>query len=158
MKRRRLSTLYADYAGIIAAAICLIHCLAAPLVLGAAAHSHEHAHHPEGPWYLHRGWDFVFLGIGLMAVRYSARHSHHRWMKWLLWGTFASLAMSVLLEASGEIFRYMVYVASAALISAHVFQLLRWRRRPFTASPASPSPQIEARQVLRHQDPAHVLH
>jgi len=123
MNLPRLRSLYADYAGIIAAVVCLIHCLAAPLVLGAAAHGHTHDHLAQGHWYLHRGWDFVFLSIGLFAVWYSSRHSHRRWMNRLLWGSFGFLALSVLLEASGEIFRYLVYLSSLILVAAHLLQL-----------------------------------
>lgn len=125
MNLPRLRSLYADYAGIIAAVVCLIHCLAAPLMLGAAAHGHTHTHEhvADGPWYLHRGWDFVFLSIGLFAVWYSSRHSHRRWMNRLLWGSFGFLALSVLLEASGEIFRYLVYLSSLVLVTAHLLQL-----------------------------------
>lgn len=154
MKRSRLHSFYADYAGIIAAMVCLIHCLAAPLLLGAAAHSHAtlegHAHHhADAPWYLHRAWDFVFLGIGLVAVWYSTRHSHQRWMKRLLWGTFGALAFSVLLEAQGEWFRYLVYAASLVLVSAHLLQLRQVSRRPVKAdSRTSRLPEPETMQVL----------
>ncbi len=125
MRLSRISTIYADYAGIIAAIICLIHCLAGPLILGVTAHNHGHEHTAEGPWYLHRSWDFVFLGAGLLAVWQSSRHSQQRWMKSLLWITFGFLAGAVLLEEQGPWFRYLVYLSSLGLIVAHLFHLRR---------------------------------
>jgi uncharacterized BrkB/YihY/UPF0761 family membrane protein len=148
MKRTRLRSLYADYAGIVAAVVCLIHCLAAPLVLGAAAHGHSHSHdhaHAADVWYLHRGWDFVFLAVGLFAVWYSSQHSQQRWMNRLLWGSFGFLALSVLLEASGSFFRYLVYLSSLILVVAHLLQLRR------AACARKPSGYSEARSLHRQQ-------
>lgn len=122
---------YSDYLGIASATICLIHCLAGPVVLGATAHAHDgHAAH----WLADHRWDYFFLLLGLAAVWYSARHTAHRAMKVLLWLTYAFLAASILLETQAWIFRYLVYGASAGLIVAHLLNLRQMLRRHMMVS------------------------
>lgn len=119
----------ADYTGIIAAFVCLIHCLAAPVLLGATAGMQGHEHHADTPWYLHHFWDYIFLAIGFLAVRYSANHTPLKWMKVLLWFSFLALGMSIFLEHYSEVFRNLVYVASSLLIGSHLYNMRNlWRR------------------------------
>lgn len=114
--RRQLS----DYLGISSATICLIHCLAAPILMSMGVAVHDHEGHDHG-WQmlLSHGWDFVFLGIGFVAVILSSRHMSSRPRKFLLWGSFAFLAAAILLEHVGPIFQYLVYASSVALILTH---------------------------------------
>lgn len=115
---------YADYLGLTSAFICLLHCLVAPLFLGVATHVHgAEAHVHEIPWYAHSAWDYVFLGLGFLAVRWSVAHSHHIWIKRLLWLSLAGLAGAILLEGVHEVFSYLVYASSAALISFHIWNI-----------------------------------
>lgn len=115
---------YSDYLGLTSAFVCLLHCLVAPLFLGVATHVHgPEGHIHEIPWYAHHAWDYVFLGIGFLAVRWSASHSHHLWIKRLLWVSLASLAGAILLEETSAIFSYLVYASSAALIVFHIWNL-----------------------------------
>ena len=124
---------FADYTGILAAFICLVHCILAPLWLGAAAELHHHHHAADMPWFLHHGWDFVFLLVGFLAVKFSSRHTHQNWMRMLLWVSYGLLAAAILLESYGEIFRNLVYISSIGLIGAHLLSLkasLRKTKRP----------------------------
>jgi len=139
MENKYFPSAYADWTGILAATICLLHCLAGPLILGVSAHAHDHVTEAGLPWYLHENWDYLFLVIGFIAVRFSARHSHHRWMKVLLWGSYASLAGSILLEHVGPIFQNLVYVSSIVLIGAHLYQL----RNAFTV-PKTEKKELES--------------
>lgn len=130
-KHPKTTSSLADYTGILAAFVCLLHCLAGPIVMGATVGAHGHDHSADGPWYLHRAWDFVFLGIGFLAVAYSARHTPRPWMKRLLWASFASLTAAILFETYGQVFRLLVYLFSVVLIGAHLYNLRNlWRRRP----------------------------
>lgn len=108
----------ADYLGILSAFVCLIHCLAAPLLMGAAAHLHEHQ-----SLFLWQEWNYLFLGLGLLAVWWSSRHTHHRLMRVGMWTTFGFLAAAVLMETYAEELHYLVYAASMGLIVAHVINL-----------------------------------
>ncbi|MEO1451826.1 MAG: MerC domain-containing protein [Bacteroidota bacterium] len=115
---------YADYLGLTSAIVCLIHCLVAPLFLGVVTHVHAgEAHVHEVPWYALPFWDYVFLGFGFLAVRWSVAHSHHTWIKRLLWISLAGLAGAIFLEEVHHIFSYLVYASSAALIIFHVWNI-----------------------------------
>lgn len=128
-----------DYIGIISAFLCLIHCLAGPILMSAGLVAHNHSHslggdeHLHGDHFLlHRGWDFVFLTIGLFAVIFSTRHTPTKWIKSLLWITFGFLAGAILLEEQAPFFQYLVYISSIALIVAHyanISQLIKALRK-----------------------------
>ncbi len=112
-----------DYLGISSATICLLHCLASPILMsmGVAVHDHAPGHDHGHGWevLLSHSWDFLFLGIGLAAVWWSASHTHHRGRKLLLWVSFSFLAGAILLEQVGFLFQILTYAASILLISAH---------------------------------------
>lgn len=131
---------FADYLGITSAFVCLLHCLATPVLLwaGTYAHAHPvHAHESAEPvtteawWHLllHHGWDFLFLGLGLFAVWQAAKHASGP-MRGLLWAAFAFLAGAILLEHYAELFRYLAYGASLLLIGLHLYNLRDAFRRP----------------------------
>lgn len=128
MSRFSFLSRFSDYLGIISAIICLLHCLAGPLTVGAAVHLHEHHDH-SGHWYLDHRWDYFFLLLGFVAVWFSARHTQRRLMKGLLWFTYVALAGAILMESQAWIFQYLVYGASLALISVHVYNLRHLLRR-----------------------------
>ena len=111
----------ADYLGISSATICLIHCLATPILLSMGISVHEHHEGHEHGWMLllAHGWDFVFLGFGFLAVFWSSRHTFHLGRKLLLWASFLFLAAAVLMEEHGATFQYLTYIASLALIATH---------------------------------------
>ena len=119
-----------DYLGISSATICLIHCLAAPVLMSMGIAVHDHEGHAHG-WeiLLSHGWDFVFLGIGLIAVILSSRHMNSRPRKFLLWGSFGFLTAAILLEEAGSIFQYLVYASSLALILTHTANIKAILRR-----------------------------
>lgn len=114
----------ADYLGISSATICLLHCLATPILVSMGVHVHAHEGHDHG-WtlLLSHGWDFLFLGIGFLAVYWSSRHTFHPGRKALLWASFAFLAGAILLEHWGPMFQYLTYLASGLLIFAHIRNL-----------------------------------
>ncbi len=116
-KKRPIS----DYLGISSATVCLIHCLATPILmsLGISVHDHGHAHDHGWTMLLSHGWDFLFLGIGFLAVLWSANHTKHLGRKVLLWASFLFLAGAVLLEDHGATFQYFTYAASLVLIATH---------------------------------------
>lgn len=107
-----------DYIGIFSAVVCLLHCLAGPIFLGASAHMHDHEH-----FFLDPNWNYLFLGIGFVAVWYSSSHAHNKWLKYLLWGTYIVLALAIIFETQTEFLHYVVYGASVALIIAHIVNL-----------------------------------
>ena len=121
---RTVST--SDYVGIASAVICMLHCIAAPLVFGAANHAHHH-----WDFVLAEQWNYVFLALGFVAVLWSTRHAHGKVIKWALWITYAALAMAILMESFAEELHlhFLVYGASTALIVAHLVNLRKHIKR-----------------------------
>ena len=116
-RREKDQKSYADMLGIGSALLCLIHCLAAPILLGLGV-NFDHA---ETSFFLHEFWEIIFLILGLVAVYFSSRHSPTSFIRILLWGTYISLAASILLHEASPIFQYFVYAASIALIITHIY-------------------------------------
>lgn len=97
-----------DLIGIASAALCTVHCLAAPLVLLLFAASDF--------WHT---LSYVFLGISFVAVYFATKHTHDKKISLLIWGSFALLTISVLLEHQIHAMHYVGYLASAGLIWGH---------------------------------------
>lgn len=125
----------------LSATICMVHCLITPLIFGAYAHTHRRARafgpdfaemmgqpavHPADYWHM---LDYVFLAIGLAAVWYAVRHAHSRWIKALLWGSFAMLTACIFMESQAVLFANLLYLASAILIIAHGINIFQQRRQ-----------------------------
>lgn len=105
-----------DVLGIGSAFLCLIHCIAAPALLGLGSGLHEH----HSSIFLHEFWDFFFLILGFIAVYFSSKHSESTFLKILLWTTYLSLFFSIMFHHSSPVFDYIVYAASILLITAHI--------------------------------------
>ena len=119
------STSFSDYLGITSALICLLHCLAAPVLMGWGVLAHSHG---ENFW-LDHSWDYVFLGLGLIAVWFSSEHTHQKFLKVLLWITFGLLCGTVFLGHSYPVFQVLAFAASLGLIFAHLLNLKETLKR-----------------------------
>ena len=122
-----LSSIHSDRLGILSAGICLIHCILTPLLFGTYIQTEgfggklmNQAHQ-----FAHSGFqvDYVFLAIGLVAVMLSSRHTAHKWIKALMWGSYGILLLSVISNHSSGIFFWSLYAASLSLIVAHIINL-----------------------------------
>lgn len=98
-----------DLLGIASAALCTVHCLAAPLVLLLFATSEF--------WH---ALSYVFLAISFVAVYFATKHTHSKQISLLIWGSFTLLAISLILEHQIHAMHYVGYAASAGLIFGHV--------------------------------------
>lgn len=114
-RKDRDSRELSDVLGMGSALLCLLHCIAAPVLIGFGAGLQE----VHSSFFLHEFWDIVFLALGFIAVFYSSKHSRSSFLKILLWTTYLSLFCSVLLHHSSPVFEYLIYAASIILIIAH---------------------------------------
>ena len=112
----------ADYIGIAGSVLCLIHCIATPILLmGSALAPHEH---------LSIGFlslDYLFIGVNVLAVFFATRHYAQPAIKRALWGFLTLFAAGLLLEHTNDFFRYMGYVASAGLVITHLINIRQHR-------------------------------
>lgn len=104
-----------DLVGMISSFLCVIHCLAMPIVLSVYSASNGHHHHET-----HDPLDYMFIFLGLIAVLFSTRNHHSTPMvKVLLWASFALFAFGIAFKTAGHAFEYVSYLGSIGLIAAH---------------------------------------
>jgi len=104
-----------DVLGMSSALLCLVHCLAAPVLLGFGVNFHK----VESSFFLHEYWDLIFLFLGFIAVWFSSKHSTQPIVKVTLWITYIFLFCSILFLHASAIFEYATYASSFLLIIIH---------------------------------------
>ena len=109
-----------DTFGVISSTLCMLHCLATPLLFL----SHASTTGAEAPvWW--KWIDIVFLVISFLAVYQSAKTTSRQFMKPALWGSWLVLAFAILNEKF-ELFHLpeaLTYVAAITLTILHVYNL-----------------------------------
>jgi hypothetical protein len=118
---KRISASTADLMGISASVLCLIHCLAFPLLIsfgfffGAMdEHGHEHWH-----WL-----DYLFIGMAIIAVFFAAKNAHNYWIKVALWITVLLFSGAVLLH---EDYPQMLFVSATLSIVLALIHTINWK-------------------------------
>jgi len=110
----------ANILGVAASSLCLVHCLATPLLfsLHASQLNHHHAH----PFW----WgllDIFFIIVSLVAVYWSAANSSKKWMQYALWISWVLLA-AIILNEKMEIMHIpesFIYLPSISLVVLHLY-------------------------------------
>jgi hypothetical protein len=113
----------ADYVGIAGSILCIIHCLAAPLVVVSSSLLKNDLALQSGFLSL----DYVFIIVNIVAVYFATRHHHSRLVSTALWCFLALFGIGLLLEDYSPIFEYMAYTASAGLVVSHLLNLRQHR-------------------------------
>lgn len=114
---------FADYIGISGAFLCLLHCLALPLLMMANAVLAQVF--AQVSWLIN---DYTFAGLALVAVFFSAKQAHSVQIRQWMWGSALFFALMVLLADQHEVFEWASYAGSIGLISAHTANLRQCRR------------------------------
>lgn len=104
-----------DILGMISSGLCLIHCLAGPVLVLLGYTFIE----PDG-WHL---WDILFLVISGWAVYTVTKGHSMQWIKWGLYSSIALLAISVFFSHDYPIFKVTSWIAAASLVVFHSFNL-----------------------------------
>lgn len=117
-----LSTSKADLLGMTNSALCLVHCLAMPLLvaMGAAI-----LHHPLV--------STAFIAVAGFAVWAAVRRSPSRWLGRFLWAAWAVFSLSLLLEEAHHGFELSALVASGLLVLGHGIHWRNSARAPVVA-------------------------
>lgn len=113
--------LQADYVGALASGLCVVHCLATPLlfIVQAGTSCGE-----AGPWW----WsiiDFFFLAISAVAVWKSAKNSQRRWLSialYISWVVLALLLINHRLHLM-TLPHILLYGPALALVGFHIYNL-----------------------------------
>ena len=109
-----------DIIGAAASSLCLIHCLATPLLFVAHANvSYMTTSKPQ--WW--GALDLIFLVVSLVAIIWSSKNTTKKWVGKALWLSWIVLAFIVLNEKLGLIplFEEIIYLPALALIFFHIY-------------------------------------
>ncbi|MFP3597164.1 MerC domain-containing protein [Chryseobacterium sp. SIMBA_029] len=98
-----------DAVGISAAVLCLIHCIAFPLLLIIPLGI---SHNP----YI----DLAFLLIGGVVVYRVTRTMKNRRLQFLFWASLFCISISVLADLIFEVHIPLIYLGAAGLITGHI--------------------------------------
>lgn len=107
----------ADYIGITGSVLCIIHCLATPVLLLTVNFAHE------GLKVGYLSLDYVFILVNIFAVYHATKHAHSVTIKRALWGFLAFFTACLLLEDVSEAFEYAGYAASLGLVITHLVNI-----------------------------------
>lgn len=124
---RRISFQSADIMGISASILCMIHCLAFPVLISVGFifspvdnHIHEHDH-------IHFDWhwiDFLFVALAIWAVYNAAKSTQSKSIKIALWVAVSIFSVGVLLH---DVFYWMLYVSLIASIGLVIIHIINWK-------------------------------
>lgn len=108
----------ADYVGITGSILCLVHCLATPVLLMTSTVLKDEL--------VRTGFlslDYVFIGINIVAVYFATRHNASHTIRTSLWGFLMLFAIAILLEDKNPVFEYISYLASLGLVASHLINI-----------------------------------
>lgn len=116
-------TLKIDFIGVSASFLCLIHCMATPLIFIAKANS-IYAHEIAPFWW--KSMDWIFLTFSFYAVYRTTKIQHKKWLNNILWGSWMALFTLIINEKTEFIHlpELLIYIPSVLLILAHLYNLM----------------------------------
>lgn len=102
----------ADITGIINSSICIVHCIATPILISLGAYF------LESPIFA-----YLFIAIAFATIVRAIKRTTSNKIKTALWIGFAGLSTSLLLEETWAGFEYAGYIFSALLIVTHIVNI-----------------------------------
>jgi hypothetical protein len=123
---------FGNIIGICSSSICLIHCLATPLLLTLGLHS------LTSPW-----TKYVFIFIAFLAIYKTTIHSPFYKIAILLWVSFWIFLFSLLFENTYPILEYPGLLASVGIITGHILNIRYGKRCKAQDSNSSNEKDIE---------------
>lgn len=111
-----------DNIGALASGLCLIHCLATPLLFLTQA-CHLNGCHDAPAWW--KGIDYFFLIISFFAVYRSVKTTSNKNLAIALWVSWSALCFIILNETFSVIAlpEYTIYIAALSLVALHLYNL-----------------------------------
>ncbi len=122
-----------DYLGILGSGICLVHCLATPLIMLVQAY-----YKTEVSISSHEGiryWDYIFLITCFVAVFFTTKESTSQKISSSFWLFFFFFAIAILFEDDFKYINLLGYFASVGLIITHIINIRNCRRCQTKNSP-----------------------
>lgn len=107
---------YSDIIGIVGSTLCLIHCVATPLLIAIGA-----------GFFASEELNYIFLGVAFFAIRHSTIHTHHKGIQYLLWTGFIGFSLSILLHDYAEWMHDASIVFSILIVIGHLWNLKHFK-------------------------------
>jgi hypothetical protein len=107
----------ADITGMLSASLCLVHCIASPLLLASGVYFIEE------PWL-----KYVFIITAFFSIYFSLKQQTNSKVAFLLWAGFLLFLFSLLFEEAFPVLEFVSWVASLIIISGHIWNIQTCRR------------------------------
>lgn len=119
---------FSDIYGSLASILCIIHCLATPLLFMASASDLTGT--TLTPWWWHL-LDFVFITISFVAIRQSIRTSTISWMPLAMYSSWIVLSVLIIIDKTSFITLpgNINFLPAISLVFLHFYHLLYHRFR-----------------------------
>jgi multidrug transporter EmrE-like cation transporter len=117
-----ITTVKTDKVGIIASALCMIHCIATPFLFLAKSSSVSCCEDSPNWW---SSLDFLFLLISFFAIYQVSKNSTKNLVKYAMWTSWAFL-LTILLNEKIHLFslyEYTIYFPALTLVILHFYNL-----------------------------------
>ena len=118
----KIDNLGTDNIGIIASALCMVHCIATPFIFFVQTCSTTCCEASPTWW---KSFDFIFLVISLFAIYHSSKNTSENWMKYAMWTSWF-LLLAVIANENIQLFElypYTNYTPAILLIVLHIYNL-----------------------------------
>ncbi len=112
-----LNQRFADILGLSNAALCMVHCLAVPLLVASGA-----------AFIAHPAVELFFVGLAAWAVWSATRRSKNILLQGVLWTLLLLFSFGLLLEGVHPMMEWLSMGASLSMVVAHALNL-RYRPR-----------------------------
>ena len=118
----RLIIKHSDYVGASASGLCLIHCIATPILFLSQASLISISNEMLFLW---QSLNFLFLAISFIAIYYSVKNSSNSYVKILLFLSWLILSCLILIELFEilSIAEFYTYIAATSLSILHIYNL-----------------------------------
>lgn len=114
---KAISLIKSDLIGISASIACIIHCLAAPILVSLGYFFNITL---VGQWHM---LDYFFIGMAVVAVYLSAKNTPSLIFKSLFWIFVSIFSASIMLHEKYEGLEILTLMSSIVLIFLHFFRL-----------------------------------
>ena len=113
---------HSDYVGASASGLCLIHCIATPILFLSQASLISISNEMLFLW---QSLNFLFLAISFIAIYYSVKNSSNSYVKILLFLSWLILSGLILIELFEilSIAEFYTYIAAISLSILHIYNL-----------------------------------
>jgi chromate transport protein ChrA len=120
-KIKDFSSRSADFLGISASILCMIHCMVIPVMIsmGYIFKFSDEAH--EEHWHF---LDYMFIALALVAVLNAAKNTNSKVIKIALWTAVSIFSVAIFLH---EINPWMIVVSVASSLALLFIHIINWK-------------------------------